>query len=171
MSAQLLESKLPEILTHYPYVDLVYLFGSQATGSVGPMSDSDLGVLVDREEMEHSPDTDQIRARFAHDLATALCTDRIDVVLLNDAPIELQYAVIAQGKRLHQRDVATRVEYEASVMSAYGDYLPVLRAQREDILRGDKRGTRVQRYRAALGRTRRALGQITSAQRDPGHRV
>ena len=171
MSIRQLEQKLPKILTSYPSVALVYLFGSQATGSVGPMSDYDIGILVDPGARAGAADADRIRVRLAHDLATTLCTDRFDVVLLNGAPIELQRAVIAQGKVLHQRDVATRVEYEAYVMSVYGDYLPVLRAQREEILRGDERGTRVQRYRAALGRTRRALGEITSAQGDPRKRV
>jgi predicted nucleotidyltransferase len=166
MSIQQLEQRFPEILTDYPSVGLVYLFGSRATGNAGPTSDYDLGVVVDRDERDQMQDADQIRIRLAHDLAVALRTDRIDVVILNDAPIELQRTVIAQGKLLHQRDVATRVEYEAHVMSVYGDYLPILRAQREEILRGGERGTRVQRYRKALGRTRRALDEITSAQRD-----
>ena len=61
--------------------------------------------------------------------------------------------------------VATRVEYEAHVLSRYGDYLPVLRAQRDDILQRDKHAHRVQRYRAALGRTERTLGQIAAPRR------
>lgn len=167
MGIQQLEQKFSEILTDYPVIELVYLFGSQATGTVGPMSDYDVGIVVDRNQMDYAANADRVRLRLAHDLSQALGTDRIDVVLLNDAPIELQRGVIAQGKLLYQCDVATRVEYEAHVMSVYGDYLPVLRAQRVEILRGDERGNRVQRYRTALGRTRRALGKITSAQRDP----
>ena len=163
MSVQHLENKLPDILTHYPGVDLVYLFGSQVSGCVGPMSDYDIGVVIGSSERGISPDRDKIRAQLARDVAVALSTDRIDVVILNGAPIELQYATIAQGKRLHQRDVATRVEYEAHVMGVYGDYLPVLRAQREDLLRGDQGEKRVQRYRTALERTRRTLDKITSS--------
>jgi hypothetical protein len=49
------------------------------------------------------------------------------------------------------------------VMSRYGDYLPVLRALREDVLRGEQDGTRVRRYRAALERTERTLGQIVGS--------
>jgi hypothetical protein len=77
-----------------------------------------------------------------------------DVVLLNRAALELAYAMIAQGKVLYERDLATRVEYEATILSRYGDMLPVLRAQREDILRGDDHEDRVRRYRAALGQRR-----------------
>ena len=142
-------------------VRLVYLFGSRVEGDVGPLSDYDLGVLLDR-----SVEMSQVRARLYHELARFLETDRVDVVLLNRAPIELAYAVIVQGKVLYQCDLATRVEYEAQVMSRYGDYLPILRAQRDDILRGGGYAARVQRYRAALGRTERTLGQIRATQEE-----
>jgi predicted nucleotidyltransferase len=171
MSIQQLEKKLSDILKDHPGIDLVYLFGSQVSGHVGPMSDFDVGILIDHEEIKIAQDKEQIRLQLAHNLAKVLCTNRVDVVVLNDAPIELQRAATAQGKLLHERDAATRVEYEAYVMSVYGDYLPVLRAQREDILRGGDRVPRSQRYRAALGRTRRALGKITSTQRDSPGRV
>jgi hypothetical protein len=108
-------------------------------------------------------DHERIQAEFSHELACALGTDRIEVVVLNSAPVELAYTVIAQGERLYERDVSTRVEFEADVMSRYGDYLPVLRALREDVLRGDRDGTRVRRYRAALERTERTLGQIVGS--------
>jgi uncharacterized protein len=86
----------------------------------------------------------------------------VDVIILNEAPIELAYAVIAQGVVLYQRDLATRVEYEATVMGLYGDYLPVLHQQRREILQGDDHAKRVQWYRQALGRTQRTISQITT---------
>jgi predicted nucleotidyltransferase len=154
-----LEERLRDILTSLEEISLVYLFGSHVEGQLGPMSDYDFGVVIDR-----TADERQVQARLTHELARTLETDRVDVVVLNHAPIELAYAVIAQGKVLYQRDVATRVEYEAQVLNRYGDYLPVLRAQRDDILQGDADGKRVQRYRSALGRTERTLGQIAAAQ-------
>jgi hypothetical protein len=68
------------------------------------------------ELIDRALDERQIHARLTLELARALDTDRVDVVLLNHAPIELAYAVIAQGEVLYQRDLATRVEYEAYVM-------------------------------------------------------
>ncbi|MGC9335055.1 MAG: type VII toxin-antitoxin system MntA family adenylyltransferase antitoxin [Anaerolineae bacterium] len=140
-------------------VCLVYLFGSRVEGNLGPMSDYDLAVLVDR-----GADGRRIQARLAHELARALETDRVDLVLLNRAPIELAYAIIVGGEVVYEQDVATRVEYEATVLSCYGDFLPVLRAQRDDILQGDDHDCRVCRYRAALGRTERTLKQIGATQ-------
>jgi predicted nucleotidyltransferase len=142
-----------------PAIHLVYLFGSQVTGNVGPASDYDFGVLLDR-----AAAWPQTRAELGHRLAKALDTGRIDLVLLNRAPIELAFAVIAQGELLFERDVATWVEYEARIMSLYGDYLPILREQRRDILEDKGHDTRVQRYQAALGRTERTLREIRAAQ-------
>lgn len=153
-----LKRDIVSVFAEVSEVKLAYLFGSQVEGDSGPMSDFDLGVLLD-----HAASWSQIRVQLSHSLVHGLNTERIDLVLLNEAPIELAYAVIAQGEAVYQRDVATRVEYEARVMSLYGDYLPVLRAQRRDILRGQGHGTRVQRYRAALGRTERTLSQIRAA--------
>jgi predicted nucleotidyltransferase len=166
MNAQALKDKLPTIVASLKGVRLVYLFGSQVEGSPGPMSDYDLAVLLDP-----IADARRVQARLAHELACALQTDRVDVIVLNRAPIELAYAIVAQGKVLHERDVATRVEYEAQVLSRYGDYLPVLRAQRDDILRGDEYAHRIHRYRAALGRTERTLGQIAAIQGQGPDRV
>jgi predicted nucleotidyltransferase len=160
MDVQALQDELSTILPGLEGVCLIYLFGSQVEGNLGPMSDYDLAILVDR-----AVDGRRVQACLAHELARALQTDRVDVVLLNRAPIELAYAIIAQGKLLYEQDVATRVEYEATVLSRYGDFLPVLRMQRDEILRGEDHDRRVRRYRAALGRTERTLGQIAAAQR------
>lgn len=139
-------------------VSLAYLFGSRAGGAIGPLSDYDLGVLVERP-------SDELRHRLSHNVCRALDTDRVDLVLLNKAPVELAYAIIAQGRLLYQRSLAARVEFEARVLSRYGDYVPILRRQRQDILQGGRHETRVHRYREALGRTERTLAAIGATQR------
>jgi len=159
MEAKGIGAKLDRLPVNFPAVSLVYLFGSQMEGRTGPLSDYDVGVLLERRL-----DTPDLRARLTHEVAVLLNTPQVDVVWLAQAPVELAFAVISQGKVIYQRDLATRVEYEALVMSRYGDYLPVLRAQRREILMGGKRAARVQWYREAFGRTERTLGQIRAAQ-------
>jgi predicted nucleotidyltransferase len=152
MTVHDLSTSINRLLADFPEISLVYLFGSQATGQVGPLSDVDLAVLLDP-----SADSEQTQAHFAHTVASHLQTDRVDVILLNRATIELAYHVIAAGSLLYQRDTLTRVEYEARVLGLYGDYLPVLRRLRSQILKGDADARRIQRYRTALRRTQRAL--------------
>ncbi len=152
------QQRIEALVSPLPQVRLVYLFGSQVSGTTGPLSDVDLAVLLAEDAVSA-----QSRARLEHLFSTALEGQRVDLVILNRAPIELAYAVIAEGKLLYQRDFAERVEYEATVMSLYGDYLPFLRAQREDILKGTGHERRVQRYREALERTERTLSTLGAA--------
>jgi len=150
--------RLIQYLAGTEQVLLAYLFGSQAEGTAGPQSDYDIALLVRQPSLA-------LQARLAHEIGIILGTDRVDVVFLNRAPVELAYAVIAQGQLLYQRSVAERVEFEAKVLSLYADYLPILRRQREEILKDVGKEARVQRYREALGRTERTLGEIRAAQR------
>jgi predicted nucleotidyltransferase len=93
-------------------VCLVYLFGSQIEGNIGPLSDYDLAVLVDR-----AIDGRRVQARLAHELACALQTARVDVVFLNHASIELAFAINAQGKVLYEADAFS--SYSALNRSRY----------------------------------------------------
>jgi predicted nucleotidyltransferase len=158
MNLQDIQPRVQELGAANAAVLLVYLFGSRAVGRAGPGSDYDLGILLNRRE-----DSPARRARLHHELVVILGTPAVDVVILNQAPPELAFAVI-QGQLLYERDLATRVEYEAYVMGRYYDYLPYLRAQRREILAGEDHGTRIQRYREALGRTERTLREIRAAQ-------
>ena len=150
-----------EIFRERAEILLAYLFGSQADGTAGPQSDYDIALLVRQPSLA-------LQARLAHEIGTILGTGRVDVAFLNRAPVELAYAVIAQGQLLYQRSVAERVEFEAKVLSLYANYLPILRRQREEILKDVGKEARVQRYREALGRTERTLAAIRTNYRDRG---
>jgi predicted nucleotidyltransferase len=153
MNLDNLPSLLLQILGEFPQIRLVYLFGSQASGSATPQSDVDLAIFCGEEE-EH-----EIQARFQHIVSQLLQTDRVDVVLLSSAPIELAYNIIASGRLLYFVDLSERVEFESRVLARYGEYLPVLRMFRENILEGGQHGKHTQRYRTALERTQRALAE------------
>lgn len=138
-------------------IELAYLFGSRARGKAGPLSDYDFAILapdMGREEYY----------RLILDLSALMGGASVDVVMLKFAPVELQYRVIKEGFLLYQKDVYTRVEFEGNVLSRYFDFLPVLRQQREDVLKEGKSEKRVQRYREALGKTLGMLNEIRAAQ-------
>ncbi|MEN6577104.1 MAG: nucleotidyltransferase domain-containing protein [Phycisphaerales bacterium] len=139
---------------------LAYLFGSQVSGRTGPMSDIDIGILFSRDV-----DIPQTMPELAHKLTIIFQGTPVEIVPLNQAPVELAYSVIAQGICIYRVSEVERVEFEANVLGRYGDYLPVLRAMRRDILEGEKDGYRVQRYREAFRRTERTLGEIRASEK------
>jgi predicted nucleotidyltransferase len=137
-------------------IELVYLFGSHAAGTEGPISDVDLALLY----AEIPPASETYRLK--HEVTVFLNTAKVDIVVLNVAPIELKYAVIATGILIYEVSLPVRVEFEANTLSLYGDYLPVLRRQRQELLEQDNEEAGVQRYRKALGKTQRLLEEIES---------
>ncbi|MDI9596478.1 MAG: nucleotidyltransferase domain-containing protein [Atribacterota bacterium] len=141
---------------------LAYFFGSQLKGKTGPLSDYDIAILLSPEQKSF-----QFKYKLQHELTNIFNFEPIDLVILNDAPIELKYHVIAAGQIIYQKDSAIKVEFEADTLSRYFDYLPVLNAQRQDILdfkpKGVKYDRRIQRYRAALRETEKKLNKIRTS--------
>jgi predicted nucleotidyltransferase len=152
MKADLVHS-LSEYCAQDRRIRLAYLFGSRVRGAVGPLSDYDVAFLVDGTMVPAE------RYHLAHEIGMLLGGGSVDLVILNTAPVELCYHIIAQGRRVYERDQATRVEFEANTLSRYGDMLPMLRQQKEAILKGERHGSGVQRYREALGQTLRVLAE------------
>lgn len=107
-----------------PEVKLAYLFGSQATGEAGALSDYDFAVYLDN---RHPIETFALRARLQDKLGRALHTEAVDVVVLDqvNSP-ELKYQVISQGKLLFERE-PFRLEAEPKILNEYFDFRTMLR--------------------------------------------
>ncbi|HER24818.1 MAG TPA: nucleotidyltransferase domain-containing protein [Candidatus Atribacteria bacterium] len=140
---------------------LAYIFGSQLKSKISPLSDYDFAVFLSQEP------SFQFKYKLKNKLVNFLNTGQVDLVILNNAPIELKYNIIATGKNIFQKNSTIRTEFEADTLSKYFDYLPILRTQKKEILKfkpkGEKYGDRIQRYRASLGKTEEMLDKIRTS--------
>ena len=102
------------------------LIGSQARGTAGPLSDVDVAVWHDRALDARA--RLQLRLELVRDCARALGTEEVDIVLLNGAPPLMRHRALSEGRRLVDRDRATRVSLEAKTIVEYLDTEP-LRAE------------------------------------------
>ena len=110
-----------------------YLFGSQARGQAGPLSDVDLAVWLDP-----SLDRDR-RSKRQLDLTglgtSTLRTNEVQVIVLNDAPPLLTHRVLRDGIVLADSDPFQRVRLETGAIIRYLDTIPL----REEMGRGLRR--------------------------------
>lgn len=106
-----------------------YVFGSRATGTHRGTSDLDVAVLVDRALglLE--------RERLVARLADALGVPDVDLVILDEAPLELRGRVVQEGRLIFRDDDARRVDFEVRTRSEYFDFLPVLEAHTRRYIR------------------------------------
>ena len=84
----------------YPAVVSAYLFGSHAEGRAHRESDIDLGVLMDRRLLPTPKARFDASLRVVANLGAELSDDRIDVVVLNDAPPLFGRRIVTEGQRL-----------------------------------------------------------------------
>lgn len=101
-----------------------YLFGSTATGATHSHSDVDVAVyLADRRP---TGSVFGYTADLTAALMSALGTNRVDVVILNDAPPLLYHRVLRDGQRILSRDLRATTTREGYALSRYCDYVPQL---------------------------------------------
>jgi len=126
---QLIVSKLKSFLSPKPEIVFGYLFGSQATGSAGRLSDIDLAVYIDpsfRPPQEGYGYQSELIAELSAFLGTT-----VDVVLLNNASILLKHQVLKKGVLIHSRSHQERRSFHERTIRAYLDFKPLLKTQHE----------------------------------------
>lgn len=113
-----IEQRIRQALASEP-IEIAYMFGSQARGDAGPLSDVDVAVLACNDVPPD--DYTALQLRLMTNLMRALQRDDVEVVVLNRAPILLQHRVIRDGRVLLCRDELLRSRYEARVLVRYFD--------------------------------------------------
>jgi hypothetical protein len=111
----------------------VYLFGSFARGTEGPLSDIDLAVLL--EPATARRDLEALTLTYLAEINRLLGTDEVGFLLLNAAPLTFRYEVIRSGKVLVDNDPTARRAFEVRTEDLYMDFKPALDAYDDELLR------------------------------------
>ena len=117
-----LMAKLRARLAQESDVLVAYLYGSQARGTSGPLSDVDIGVLLDE-----SSDLFRRQLDLTNAVAEVTGDSVTDVIVLNDAPVALGYRVLRDGKVILSRDERTRIRFFVGTVDRYLDMAPMRR--------------------------------------------
>jgi predicted nucleotidyltransferase len=118
-----LKKRLAENLKKQKVV-FAYLFGSQAMGTAGRLSDTDVAVYLD----DRIPRDKHFDARLEvlGALMDVLKTDDIDVAVLNDAPPLLAHRILKEGVLIFSDNDKVRLAYEVRAVLKYLDWKPYL---------------------------------------------
>ena len=113
-----IEGKLRGYFAGQDDVSLAYLFGSHAANRPGPLSDVDVGVVLD----DGFPPSEFLvrRLELIRELQRVLGHE-VDVVVLNEATPLLAHRAIAQGKVVFSSNETFRVRFETKRVAEYLD--------------------------------------------------
>lgn len=115
-----------------PDILLAYLFGSQAQGETGPLSDIDLAVLL---KPASKRGFFEKKLTLLSELAAIFGRDDLDLVILNEAPLVLKYHILKDGKPLFIRDEELHINIIQKTISEYLDFKPILNSHYQALQR------------------------------------
>lgn len=115
--------QLKQYFQHQP-VDVVYLFGSQATGKTTKLSDVDLGILF-KKGLSGSERFD-LRLGMISRACGILKKERVDVVDLEGVPLKFRYQVVLPKVVVIVKDKPRMIEMERLTVKRYLDFRPYL---------------------------------------------
>ncbi|MCX8193604.1 MAG: nucleotidyltransferase domain-containing protein [Nitrososphaeria archaeon] len=124
-----IQEKLLKILESEEVIVVAYIFGSLARGYVKPESDYDIGILLSKIPENLLDYYLHLINRLSHILG-----DRVDLLILNNAPPTLIYQVIKYGKAIYVRDERARITFEAKATSEYLDFSRALKRYYECLM-------------------------------------
>lgn len=111
---QILNKHIYRLIEDYN-IKLLYIFGSYAKGRNIANSDLDIAVYLEGESDGFTS------LDILDDLVDIFNREDIDLVILNNVDIEIQFQVIKYGKVLYMEDLFTKVVFESNIMSRYMD--------------------------------------------------
>lgn len=110
--------KIQDYLSRQDDIVALYLFGSFGTEFQNAFSDLDLGVIYYPGKL---PDLKR-ELSIEADLSLLLGIERIDLVNLNRAPIQLRFKAVARGVLLFEADADALAGFLEDTYRKYGDY-------------------------------------------------
>jgi predicted nucleotidyltransferase len=111
--------KLFNALESEPDIAFAYLFGSVAKGRSGPLSDVDVAVYFHPAGDAHS--RFKRRLQLISMLGRILQRDEVDVVPLQDAPLDLAFEILAHGKLIFSKADAQKADFIFETLRRYHD--------------------------------------------------
>ncbi len=126
------EKELTEYFSSKDSIILAYLFGSTVRGDTGRLSDVDIGVLLD--EKLSKKDRFDLELKLMGEIAALIKKNKIDLVVLNEAPLLLAYNIIKNGIILKSSEIE-RVKFETKLLSMYMDEKYYIKRHTEETLK------------------------------------
>lgn len=132
-------NSIRRVLSSQSFIQFAYLFGSVASGQTHPLSDYDIAVFIDRKKAPPSPYgiDSYISALFVG----VLPTDKIQIVVLNEASPFLAYEVVSKGILVFKMDDLVHHNYVFRTYKYYIDLKRLYDHQQQALLDRIKNGT------------------------------
>ncbi|HOV21564.1 MAG TPA: nucleotidyltransferase domain-containing protein [bacterium] len=120
---------LKEYFQKHPEIEVAYVFGSVAQEKDNVLSDIDIGIIVDKGQINEQSYRYGYKAEILTDLIKLLKTNNIDLVILNDANTLLKHRVLYFGKVIYSKNEKNRIQFQVNTINKYADFRQFIKQQ------------------------------------------
>ena len=99
-----IKKTLAEYLQRHAEIEAAYILGSVAQGTNNALSDIDIAILIDDQQINEGVFRYGYKAEIIADLIKMLKTSNVDLVILNEANTLLRHRVLYHGKLIHSKN-------------------------------------------------------------------
>lgn len=124
-----------DVLEAEPKISFALLFGSAARGTSHPASDLDVAIGVGEGTRLTAWELGDLLSRLE-----SVTSRKVDLVVLEEAPVTLAYRVFRDGQLLFERDHRLLARRKAEAILAYLDFRPLEELCERGVLDAASRG-------------------------------
>lgn len=129
--------KIKEILKQYfqnhPEIEVAYIFGSTAQGKINVLSDIDIAIILDSQQVNEKLYRYGYKAEILTDLIKLLKTNNVDLVILNEANSLLRHRVLYFGNLIYSKNEKKRIQFQIDTINKYNDFRQLIRPHLENL--------------------------------------
>ena len=160
-----MEKELQELIEwaeKQPNILALYLYGSAVDGRANALSDLDIGILVD-----FSIPLETLWR--IEDQWSAMLPEKLDLRVVNLAPLSFQYEITTRGKRIWVSDTALVADRESLIWRKYWDEQPRLEASWKQYVQQvaeQRNDSEREQYKKALEKVRSVHQRVRESARN-----
>ena len=103
-------------------IEVAYIFGSVTQGRTSSLSDIDIAVITDSQQIKEETYRYGYKAEILTDLIKLLKTNDVDLVILNEVNTLLKHRVLYFGKLIYSKNERKRIAFQTDTINKYNDY-------------------------------------------------
>ncbi len=117
-----IESILKEYCQNHSEIEVAYIFGSVAQGRTSALSDIDIAIITDLQQIKEETYRYGYKAEILTDLIKLLKTNDVDLVILNEVSTLLKHRVLYFGRLIYSKNERKRIAFQTDTINKYNDY-------------------------------------------------
>jgi len=122
-----IKNTLNGYLQKHPEIEVAYIFGSLAQGKTNALSDIDIAIITDSQQINNKTYRYGYKAEILTDLIKLLKTNNIDLVILNKANTLLKHRVLHHGILIYSKNERERINFQIDTINKYNDFKQLIK--------------------------------------------